>query len=186
MVCNETIYNLIGLISMVLALTCFLTHSGLELIGFILSIIYLGAILIFFIFVVMLIDLRVEDIERLEAAEESTAGTQKFLISEILYSGTFIYLDYLYEVILYPDFSGLERLVSKLPAVGNLDPLLGTYFESFSVGTASVGFHLYSENGAAVGLLGLLLLFSLYASLLITQMAQRISLPELYGPVRKS
>jgi len=139
-----------------------------------LSIIYLGAVLIFFIFVVMLIDLRFEDLQDLyEEAKmfEPQAITILFPLTILV---SMISLNVLLERILYEEYFGLEFLfavpeISMTPGTFGADLLTEYVAEGFS--PASVGFSLFSTEGGSVGVLSLILLFSLYVSLYTVQTA---------------
>jgi len=165
---RNTIYCLISIISLILSLACFLIYNGLELIGLMLSIIYLGAILVFFIFVIMLIDLRFENLQELyndaRAAEPWGLATPYFITLSIV----FISMNFIFEKILFEEFGGLEVL-SELTFLEdhqkfNTDLVIENIYLTSSH-PAAVGFSLFSTSGAIVGVLSLLILFSLYISL---------------------
>jgi hypothetical protein len=165
---------LLSLISLVLSLSLFLIYAGLELLGFMLSIIYLGAILIFFIFVIMLIDLRFEDLQDIyEEARtfESQGLTFLFPLTVVI---SMLILNLLTERILFEEYYGLELFLAD-QAVGFLPDsniaLLANYFMDCSIGPSAIGFSLFSTEGGSVGLLSLILLLSLYLSLYTVQTA---------------
>jgi len=101
---RNTIYCLLSLISLVLSLSWFLIYAGLELIGFMLSIIYLGAILIFFIFVIMLIDLRFEDLQEIYDDARTYEPQGLTTLYPITMLGSMFTLNIYLERILYQNF----------------------------------------------------------------------------------
>jgi len=139
-----------------------------------LSVIYLGAVLVFFIFVIMLIDLRFEDLQ--EIYEEAKMFEPQDLT--VLYPITIFFsilgLNILLERILYEEYYGLETFimtqdVSQISEYSS--DLLADYFFENSISPSAVGFSLFSTEGGSVGVLSLILLFSLYISLYTVQTA---------------
>jgi len=171
---RNTIYCLLSLISLVLSLSWFLIYAGLELVGFMLSIIYLGAILIFFIFVIMLIDLRFEDLQEVYDDARTYEPQGLTILYPITMLSSMFALNVYLERILYADFYGLERLIVPTDLEG-VDPLsfdlLVEYFTTQTSSPVAIGFFLFSTEGTAVGLVSLLILFSLYLSLFTVQNA---------------
>jgi len=171
---RHTIYCLLSLISLVLSLSWFLVYAGLELLGFMLSIIYLGAVLIFFIFVIMLIDLRFEDLQELYDDARTFEPQDLTILYPITIFISMLCMNILLERILYEEYSNLEFLIlsqnlESLPEANY--ELLVDYFFINSVSPTAIGFFLFSVEGGSVCLLSLLLLFSLYISLYTVQTA---------------
>jgi len=139
-----------------------------------LSIIYLGAILIFFIFVIMLIDLRFEDLQEVYDEARTYEPQGLTILYPITMLGSMFTLNIYLERILYAEFYGLERLVVLTDSAGvdvlSLD-LLAEYFAAHTTSPTAVGFFLFSTEGTAVGVVSLLILFSLYLSLFTVQNA---------------
>jgi len=139
-----------------------------------LSIIYLGAILIFFIFVIMLIDLRFEDLQEIYDDARTYEPQGLTTLYPITMLGSMFTLNIYLERILYAEFYGLEKLITPDDLTG-LDPLafdlLTEYFTSQTSSPVAIGFFLFSTEGTTVGLVSLLILFSLYLSLFTVQNA---------------
>jgi len=139
-----------------------------------LSIIYLGAVLIFFIFVIMLIDLRFEDLQELYDDARTFEPQDLTVLYPITIFISMLCMNILLERILYEEYSNLEFLIlsqnlESLPEANY--ELLVDYFFVNSVSPAAIGFFLFSIEGGSVCLLSLLLLFSLYISLYTVQTA---------------
>jgi NADH:ubiquinone oxidoreductase subunit 6 (subunit J) len=155
-------------------LAWFLVYAGLELLGFMISIVYLGAILVFFIFVIMLIDLRFEDLQEIyPEARMSEPQDYPVLLPFTIFFNVFI-LNCLVERLLYKEYFGLERLIFVSDTAG-LTPMelqfLSEAFVSNTTSPAAIGFFMFSTEGAAVGVLALVILLSLYVSLYTVQTA---------------
>jgi hypothetical protein len=158
-----------------------------------LSIIYLGAILIFFIFVVMLIDLRFEDLQDIyEEAKmfEPQSLTIFYPITIIL---SMLLLNYLTERILFEEYYGLEFFLIEQDIFGllpaNHDLLLNSFTECLS--PTAIGFSLFGTEGGSVGILAIILLLSLYLSLYTVQIANetvmlRLEATSLKNAAKKS
>jgi uncharacterized SAM-binding protein YcdF (DUF218 family) len=182
------------LISLVLSLSWFLIYAGLELLGFMLSIIYLGAVLIFFIFVVMLIDLRFEDLQDVYEEAKMFEPQDLTILYPITIFLSMFFSNILLERILYEEYYGLEFLITTQDTTGlslmNSDMLLN-YFAENIVSPTSIGFSMFSTEGGSVGVLSLVLLFSLYISLYTVQTANeevmlRLELTSLKNAAKKS
>jgi len=174
---RSTIYCLLSLISLVLSISLFLVYAGLELLGFMLSIIYLGAILVFFIFVVMLIDLRFEDLQDIYEEAKTFESQGLTILYPITIVISMVMLNYLTERILFEEYYGLEFFlleqdIADLPASNNA--LLVNYFADCSISPTAIGFSLFSTEGGSVGLLSIIILLSLYLSLYTVQSANEM------------
>jgi hypothetical protein len=158
----------------VLSISLFLIYAGMELIGFMLGIIYLGAILIFFIFVVMLIDLRFEDLQDIYEEAKTFEPQSLTIFYPLIMFMSLMLLNILTERILFTEYFGLESFLLELDtlelAPSNFD-LLTNYFATCALTPAAIGFSLFAADGGSVGILSIILLFSLYLSLYTVQVA---------------
>jgi len=139
-----------------------------------LSIIYLGAVLIFFIFVIMLIDLRFEDLQEVYEEAKMFEPQDLTIFYPIVMLLAMVFLNVLLERILYEEYYGLELFITNqdlnyVPAYNS--ELLIEYLIENSLSPVSIGFSLFCTEGGSVGILSLILLFSLYASLYTVQTA---------------
>jgi len=138
-----------------------------------LSIIYLGAILIFFIFVVMLIDLRFEDLQDIYEEAKTFEPQDLTILYPVLLTLSIILLNILVERLLYEEYYGLELFLTNQDIflfTANSD-LMAEYLFDYSLSPAAIGFFLFSTEGGSVGILSIILLLSLYLSLYTVQTA---------------
>jgi hypothetical protein len=147
-----------------------------------LSIIYLGAILIFFIFVVMLIDLRFEDLQDIYDEAKTFEPQALTIFYPLIMIISLLLLNIITERILFEEYFGLESFLLEqetlILASSNYD-LIANYFITCALSPAAVGFSLFVMDGGSVGILSIILLFSLYLSLYIVQAANETVMTRL-------
>jgi len=122
----------------------------------------------------MLIDLRFEDLQEVYDDARTYEPQGLTILYPITMLGSMFALNIYLERILYADFYGLERLIvpTDLNGVDSLNfDLLTEYFAMQTSSPIAVGFFLFSTEGTAVGVVSLLILFSLYLSLFTVQNA---------------
>lgn len=161
----STIYILLSFIVLILLLSALLLALGAEFFAIVYTLVYIGVILVFFLFVILLIDLRLE-IKNVEQSSIVFASPENIFFSILFFTLLSIGLD----IVVCQEFSHLEELSILRPEHQS------SYWVALllnEIHISTVGFFLFHRFGFIAAATGLLMFFSLLGALYIIKLANR-------------
>lgn len=160
------------LILTILSVSAYLIAVGLEFFAIIYTLVYIGVVLVFFIFVIILLDLRKSN-TFFSFSNMNYLIYFLFLFFSVIFDYCLI-ADYaVHNFFFYPELHSVitDTFQVKLSNGNRLDYTKLYFVDSYEA--FFFGFFLFSYSGVLVAFLGLLLFFSLLSSLAVARLSDK-------------